>query len=576
MAVVPKGGAANIGFRQSQAWWHTWTGLICGWLLFAIFFTGTTAVFREQGQHWLTPELHRPAAATRMDARQMVEAAERVLRAGEPRDDFFWLVSLPDGHGAAFSVTRARQPTPGMRREDRVQSQQLDAITGKVLAEQPRASQAMNTLYQFHFSLLMQGKTLGVPRLGVWIVGAMAVAMLVLLVSGVIVHKKIFKDFFTFRPGKAPGRSWLDAHNVTSVMVLPFALMITYTGLVIFWLVWMPFGMQSVYGKDVTAFVRDMGQNIEVARTPGDPAPTLPLWTFVEKAQSSLPEGLSLRTIQVLSPGGANTQVRVLHEGESVLWGGSDMQWFSGATGELLQHDVDAGRPVDVTQRVFRIIHEIKFAGPVLRWLYFLMSTGCCVMIATGLVLWTVKRRDKALKLATANGGALDRTDMVGWRVAEALNVGTVAGILTATAAMFHSNRLIPGHLAGRDAWEIRVFFYTWLLCGAWALIRAWRLNVAMGAGQPVRGITPRQLWAEQLWLAAALYALIPVVSAVTTPHSALWVTIPTGQWIVAGFDLTMLGFGVLLALTARKVARPRAATPRRGATRQLTGEGAA
>jgi uncharacterized iron-regulated membrane protein len=40
-------------FRQSMAWWHTWVGLICGWLLFAIFFTGTTAVFLGAGQHWL-------------------------------------------------------------------------------------------------------------------------------------------------------------------------------------------------------------------------------------------------------------------------------------------------------------------------------------------------------------------------------------------------------------------------------------------------------------------------------------------------------------------------------------------
>jgi hypothetical protein len=37
-----------------------------------------------------------------------------------------------------------------------------------------------------------------------------------------------------------------------------------------------------------------------------------------------------------------------------------------------------------------RAMHEIRFAGPVLRWLYFLMSAGCCLMIATGLVLWTV------------------------------------------------------------------------------------------------------------------------------------------------------------------------------------------
>ena len=29
------------GFRQAMAWLHTWAGLIFGWLLFAIFLTGT-------------------------------------------------------------------------------------------------------------------------------------------------------------------------------------------------------------------------------------------------------------------------------------------------------------------------------------------------------------------------------------------------------------------------------------------------------------------------------------------------------------------------------------------------------
>jgi uncharacterized iron-regulated membrane protein len=28
-------------FRQRLTWWHAWVGLVCGWLLFVIFFTGT-------------------------------------------------------------------------------------------------------------------------------------------------------------------------------------------------------------------------------------------------------------------------------------------------------------------------------------------------------------------------------------------------------------------------------------------------------------------------------------------------------------------------------------------------------
>ncbi len=40
-------------FRQRMAWLHTWCGLACGWLLCAIFLTGTLSVFREPITRWM-------------------------------------------------------------------------------------------------------------------------------------------------------------------------------------------------------------------------------------------------------------------------------------------------------------------------------------------------------------------------------------------------------------------------------------------------------------------------------------------------------------------------------------------
>lgn len=45
------------GFRQAMAWLHTWAGLIFGWLLFAIFLTGTLAYFKDEITHWMQPEV---------------------------------------------------------------------------------------------------------------------------------------------------------------------------------------------------------------------------------------------------------------------------------------------------------------------------------------------------------------------------------------------------------------------------------------------------------------------------------------------------------------------------------------
>ncbi|WP_421020983.1 PepSY-associated TM helix domain-containing protein, partial [Klebsiella pneumoniae] len=49
--------------------------------------------------------------------------------------------------------------------------------------------------YPLHYSL-----TLNWMGLGYWIMGFAALIMLVALVSGVVMHRKIFRELFTFRP----------------------------------------------------------------------------------------------------------------------------------------------------------------------------------------------------------------------------------------------------------------------------------------------------------------------------------------------------------------------------------------
>jgi len=39
-------------FTQRMSWLHTWFGLVLGWLAFALFLTGTIAVFWLEISHW--------------------------------------------------------------------------------------------------------------------------------------------------------------------------------------------------------------------------------------------------------------------------------------------------------------------------------------------------------------------------------------------------------------------------------------------------------------------------------------------------------------------------------------------
>lgn len=78
----------------------------------------------------------------------------------------------------------------------------------------------------------------------------------------------------------------------------------------------------------------------------------------------------------------------------------------------------------------------------------------------------------------------------------------------------------------------------------------AWGLMLLYPAIRP-----PRRAWVEELAFAAGAFALLPAVNALTT-NRHLGVTIPAGDWALAGFDLTALVLGIVLGFAALKVHR--------------------
>ncbi|WP_248787093.1 PepSY domain-containing protein, partial [Escherichia coli] len=72
-----------------MAWLHTWTGLPLGWLLYAVFFTGTLSYYLDEVNAWTRPELHRSAPAP-----QTAERALQTMQQLAP-DAESWTLALP-------------------------------------------------------------------------------------------------------------------------------------------------------------------------------------------------------------------------------------------------------------------------------------------------------------------------------------------------------------------------------------------------------------------------------------------------------------------------------------------------
>ncbi|MBV7428238.1 MULTISPECIES: PepSY domain-containing protein [unclassified Acidovorax] len=516
------------GFRQCMAWLHTWVGLVVGWVLFFVFVTGTVGYFAYEIDRWMRPELPLATDPATVDPHRAVALAQAYLQANAPQPSQDWSVQLPGQRGSsALSVSWREPPAdgkPGAR--GRFVRRTLDPATGQAAAEPVvRKTGGGHLLYRMHYMLHY------VPYdVAIRLVGVCTMLMLMAVVTGVITHKKIFVDFFTFRPGKGQ-RSWLDAHNIISVTALPFFLMITYSGLVFFLFQYMPAGLAaSHYAGNAQVFYDDLLQRPAAVDATVSAQPLTALAPLVARAEAQWGAGQVAR-VGVQQPGRADADVQLVRVAGGQI-AGSDRLRFHARTGEALPPKAEDGAARE-TQDVLLALHEGRFAGPVLRWLYFASGLLGCAMIATGLVLWTAKRRAQQDKRAKAGG-----KPEFGFRLVECLNIGTVAGLPVAVAAYFWANRLIPADFATRREWEAHVLFITW---GVLLLYPALR--------------TPLRAWLESLWLAAAAFALLPLLNALTTDRH-LGVTLPAGDWVLAGFDLTMLALGACLAVAARRVHR--------------------
>jgi uncharacterized iron-regulated membrane protein len=498
------------GFRQSMAWLHTWTGLLVGWVLLLIFMGGTASYYRQEISRWMRPEL----PMTSVDTATALRSAEQ-YRQANAGDAQSWNISLPNAREPELQMYWLKPAPPAgaeVSRRGMYGNASIDPATGQDIAA--RETRGGDFFYRLHFDLHY------IPV--VWaryIVGFCAMFMLVAIISGVITHKKIFKDFFTFRPGKGL-RSWLDFHNVSAVLALPYHAMITYTGIVTLMFMYLPWGIKATYPGDEMRFYDEAFNRLSDSReAAGVPARMQPLEQFIARARADW-GGAQVASVAVNHPNDAHASVAVTRDVDGLSVDAPSIL-FDAVNGQQLQRTGDAGGATQ-TRGVMYGLHMAEFAKPLLRLLFFGSGLLGCLMVASGVVLWAVKERPKHLKSGRIGFGL---------RLVDSLNIGAVAGLPIAFASYFLANRLVPVGIDGRADVEIALFFWAWAAALAAAFV--W---------------PKRMMWAWQLYVGAALFVLVPVVNACTT-HIHLGVTLPAGNWALAGVDLVCLGLGICLGV---------------------------
>ncbi|MGR4895485.1 PepSY-associated TM helix domain-containing protein [Stenotrophomonas sp. LARHCG68] len=532
-------------FRQAMAWLHTWFGLVLGFVLMAAFFFGALSVFDREIDRWSIPATRiepqpmpsfdavlRPAFERMQPTAEAIAAMRPMVNGDMPqRFDQVGSWSAYTTHRDPVLALYAGYDVPNAKNPDEQiwAYATIDPRNGKALPDD-QLKIGSGFFFPLHYGLTLDWK-----NLGVWIVGFSALVMLAALVSGVVMHRKLFREFFTFRPGKARLRSVLDLHNLTGVVALPFHFFFALTGLLIFaGTYYFPVGHTQLHG------LHDLHEQVEARETglphtrAGVAAGLASVDAMVAQAQrrwQAHDKAGDVGFLVLQHVGDANGYVSVYRAGTDRIALVGDGIHFKAATGELIREDPPA-TPVARMNEFLTGLHLQHFRHWLLRWLYVLGGLAGATCIATGFIFFVEKRKRQHAQQGRQ-----------GARIVDALAVTTVTGMVLATLGILIANRLLPEALPARGDWERYAFWGTWAL----ALVHAgWRsAPVARGLVNPA--------WREQCW-AIALFALAAVLLNGMTTGDHLLRTLAQGYWPVAGVDLSLLATAVIAVMAARKV----------------------
>jgi hypothetical protein len=162
--------------------------------------------------------------------------------------------------------------------------------------------------------------------------------------------------------------------------------------------------------------------------------------------------------------------------------------------------------------------------------MYFISGIMGSIMIATGLILWSEKRKKSFISQGSKLGN----------RLVDLLNIGFILGLPIAVASFFASNRLLPIMLTDRADIEIHCFFSGWILTLLYSVFR---------------GI--QNSWQELSILDGGLFLALPLLSIFTTQRHLLSYQIEQDLTLLL-IDLFFIIVGVMFIFIASKIKKHR------------------
>jgi uncharacterized iron-regulated membrane protein len=377
---------------------HGWSGIVLGLLLYAVVFTGMAAVFAEEIGIWSAGHVETHSVFERKIDRMVRNLGARTPAKYHEGVDLF---EIGDHDLGVFFHHHETKPSGELISRGIYYQLNRD---GGIVSETsgtsedvfgPRNDDALSSfLVDTHVRLHVPDPW------GLLLTGILGLAMLVAAISGLLIHRHLFKDIFTLRRKASPVLVDRDRHSVAGSWSLPFAFLLAFTGsfFSFFGTVGVPIVAMAAFGGDQQAFSDTVFGN------PGKPDPRPHAIGNLDRvtADAIRRTGEAPTFISIDNFGRADSKITTFHHPGAGNIAPVTLV-YHGATAAF-----DRVKPSIGTQpstggtltAIMAPLHFGDFAGLLSKAVWFGLGFAMCYVTLTGLRLWLTRRRDAARSLA--------------------------------------------------------------------------------------------------------------------------------------------------------------------------------
>ena len=345
---------------------HSVIGLAASALLYVLCVSGTAMVFHDHFARWEQPGVpeYESVAPAAMD-----RAARKVLALTEEPPHHFY-VGVP------------------------VDVMPRVAITAEEVAWYADASGELVTPIRKDFTEFVEKLHyyLTLPSvLGLTVVGILGLMMTALVFTGIFAHPSLFRDAFKFRLRSSKRVSEADLHNRFSVWAAPFHLVIAFTGAALGLATLAAIVVAPRFGGDMHSYFEPIfGPEPVVNETP---APLHDIGTALENFAAAEPDKHPWYVVvEEAATAGQEGVILAKHPRRLIYGENYSFNAQGELTGKLGLSDGPIGQQVVAS---FYTLHFGSFAGLFSRLVYGVLGIIACVVVASGINIWLLKRRQR-------------------------------------------------------------------------------------------------------------------------------------------------------------------------------------